>query len=86
MDRQAIEQKTKTNGLSPLLITETRMISNDSNEDHNHGVVFPIKPSIETVGEFKVLPPTHAGYAFTWFSLSGAGMYMTRKLITRGRG
>jgi surfeit locus 1 family protein len=47
--------------------------------------MFPVKPSKETVGEFKVLPSTHAGYAFTWFGLSSAGIFMTRKLITRGR-
>ena len=47
---------------------------------------FPAHASAETVGEFKTTPSVHAGYAATWFGLSGAGIYMTRKLITRGRG
>uniref|UniRef100_A0A7S1GK23 SURF1-like protein n=1 Tax=Cyclophora tenuis TaxID=216820 RepID=A0A7S1GK23_CYCTE len=47
---------------------------------------FPILPPLETIGEFKTTPAVHVGYAFTWFGLSGAGLYMTRKLITRGRG
>jgi surfeit locus 1 family protein len=46
---------------------------------------FPVRPTAETVGEFKVTPTTHAGYAVTWFGLSGAGVVMTRKLLTRGR-
>jgi len=89
MDRKAIEEKTKTTGLSPLLLTETSNYNNDGNDhDHDHdddNFGFPVKPSKETVGEFKVLPSTHAGYAFTWFGLSGAGIFMTKKLITRGR-
>ena len=78
MDRKAIEEKTKTLGMSPLLLTET----SSSNSEGNN---FPVKPSKETVGEFKVLPSTHAGYAFTWFGLTGAGLFMTKKLITKGR-
>jgi len=46
---------------------------------------WPVRPSVETVGEFKTTPAIHAGYAATWFGLSGAGLVMTRKLITRGR-
>ena len=46
---------------------------------------WPVQPTAAKVGEFKVSPAVHAGYAFTWFGLSGAGLYMTRKLITRGR-
>ena len=88
-DRKALEMKTKTIGHSPLLLTETILHhKNDvknNNDDDIGAKGFPIKPSIETVGEFKVLPSTHAGYAFTWFSLSGIGVYMTKKLISRGR-
>lgn len=83
MDRKAIEAKTGTVGLSPMLLTET---SSPSSKDHDGHGAFPVKPCINTVGEFKVLPTTHAGYAFTWFSLSGAGIIMTKKLITKGRG
>jgi surfeit locus 1 family protein len=46
---------------------------------------WPAEPTADKVGDFKVSPVVHAAYAFTWFSLSAAGMYMTRKLITRGR-
>lgn len=77
-DRNAIEIKTKTKGQDPLLMTETL-------EDEQENTSVPIKPSKQSVGEFKVTPSTHAGYALTWFGLSGAGMIMTRKLITRGR-
>ena len=40
-----------------------------------------VKPSLAQAIEFKVSPQTHAGYAATWFSLSGAGIFMTRKLL-----
>ncbi|KAL3810859.1 hypothetical protein ACHAXA_005859 [Cyclostephanos tholiformis] len=46
---------------------------------------FPAKASREYVGEFKVTPAVHAGYAFTWFGLSSAGIVMTRRLLSRGR-
>jgi cytochrome oxidase assembly protein ShyY1 len=46
---------------------------------------FPVQPPLETVGELKLTPMVHASYAFTWFGLAGAGVFMTRKLITRGR-
>mmetsp|Transcript_29482 Transcript_29482/g.33880 ORF Transcript_29482/g.33880 Transcript_29482/m.33880 type:complete len:279 (+) Transcript_29482:68-904(+) len=83
IDRASIEVKTNTKGMSPLLLTETTPMNSIRND--NVPITFPVKPSIETVGEFKVLPLTHAGYAVTWFGLSGAGIFMTRKLITRGR-
>ena len=47
---------------------------------------YPRKPALETLAEFKTTPSIHAGYAATWYGLSIAGVYMTRKLITRGRG
>mmetsp|Transcript_22910 Transcript_22910/g.33956 ORF Transcript_22910/g.33956 Transcript_22910/m.33956 type:complete len:269 (-) Transcript_22910:528-1334(-) len=47
---------------------------------------YPVQPPIETVAEVKVTPMVHAGYAATWYSLAVAGTYMTRMLITRGRG
>jgi hypothetical protein len=48
-------------------------------------IVWPVTPTADKVGDFKVSPTVHAGYAFTWFGLSGAGLYMTRMLLTRGR-
>jgi len=82
-DRKAIEEKTKTTGNHPVLVTEVSTIG-----DLSDGVADgpPFKPSKEAVGEFKVTPATHAGYAVTWFGLSGAGVIMTRKLMMRGRG
>lgn len=47
---------------------------------------YPLQPPVDSVAEFKTTPMIHAGYAATWFGLSGAGLYMTRMLITRGRG
>ena len=76
-DRRAIEEKTQTVGKAPVLVTET--------SEHQDARGPPFKPSKQSAGEFKVASSTHAGYAVTWFGLSGAGIFMTRKLITRGR-
>lgn len=46
---------------------------------------FPLQAPPDKVGEFTISPTIHAGYAITWFGLSGAGMIMTRKLLSRGR-
>lgn len=81
-DRDAIEEFTNTKGISPLIVSETSAKMNDDSST----ITFPAKPVDTTVGEFKVLPETHAGYAFTWFGLSGAGIIMTRKMMMRGRG
>ena len=83
MDRTALEEGTRTTGQNPILLTETFAAA-----DAAAGEVpdFPVRPNAQTVGEFKVTPVTHAGYAVTWFGLSGAGMVMTRKLLMRGRG
>ena len=81
----------------PLLLTETAETAETADDSTADGSpdapplapptppTFPVRPTAETVGEFKVTPATHAGYAVTWFGLSGAGMIMTRKLLTRGR-
>ena len=77
----------------PLLLTETTETTTGSTGKEDADTTappppaptFPVRPTAHTVGEFKVTPATHAGYAVTWFGLSGAGMVMTRKLLTRGR-
>ena len=51
----------------------------------NESISWPVQPTADKVGEFKVSPAIHAGYAVTWYGLSAAGLYMTRKLLTRGR-
>lgn len=79
MERAAMEKITNTTSQDPLFITE---IETD-NEEKQKSITFPVKPKADTVGEFKVLPPTHAAYAFTWFGLSGAGVLMTRRLLNR---
>ena len=79
MDRPVMEKQTNTESHDPLLITEIAALS--SLQDKNF--TFPVKPKSSTVGEYKVLPPTHAAYAFTWFGLSGAGVLMTRNLLNR---
>ena len=80
-----LEERTQTQGLSPLIVTETTTLDDMNSNTSKQIVSFPVKPIDKTVGEFKVLPETHAGYAVTWFGLSGAGMIMLRKMITRGR-
>jgi len=60
--------------------------SNNSNNKHSDTVLsWPGAPSAERVGDFKVSPAVHASYAVTWYGLSAAGVYMTRKLLRRGR-
>lgn len=89
MDRAALEAKTGTVGQNPLLLTETAEVGDIDRaavaSSAAAAPTFPVRPSAVTVGEFKVTPATHAGYAVTWFGLSAAGVVMTRKLITRGR-
>jgi len=57
----------------------------DEDEEGNMIVSYPVAPPADAVGEFKVRPMTHAGYAFTWYGLAVAGVFMTRSLVTRGR-
>ena len=82
-DRQAMEELTSCAAeCHPPLFVEIQ--TSEKNECDNT-TSFPAKASQEFVGEFKVTPAIHAGYAFTWFGLSSAGIYMTRKLLSKGR-
>ena len=65
---------------------EETMLLTQVQEKDDDPTQYPLKPPVERFAEFKTSPLIHAGYATTWFGLSGAGLYMTRKLITRGRG
>jgi cytochrome oxidase assembly protein ShyY1 len=60
-----------------------------TNTTDNHGASWqhpwPVQPTADKVGEFKVTPAVHVGYAATWYGLCVAGLYMTRMLLTRGR-
>ena len=58
----------------------------DTDHTANAKLSFPLQSPAEHVGEYKISPMIHAGYAATWFGMSGAGIYMTRKMMTRGRG
>ncbi|KAL3773100.1 hypothetical protein ACHAW5_009531 [Stephanodiscus triporus] len=81
MDRRAMEELTSCGAdRHPYLFVEI-----DAVERKGAPPSFPAKASREFVGEFKVSPGVHAGYAFTWFGLSSAGIVMTRKLLSRGR-
>jgi len=63
------------------------LLTQVAEEDKGHNnITWPVQPTADKVGEFKVSPAVHAGYAVTWYGLSAAGLYMTRKLLTRGRG
>lgn len=70
--------------------SETAMVvqvvdDGDSNENSEGPLLYPLQPPVSSISNFKTTPATHVGYAATWFGLSGAGLYMTRKLITKGR-
>lgn len=81
MDASALKQVTDSNDEEePVILQEIRI-----DDSITTTTTFPVKPPLETVGEFKVTPMIHAGYAVTWFGLASAGLIMTRKLITRGR-
>ena len=74
-------------GNEVVIFTQIEADRATGDKDHEQeGARYPLKPTAQSVGEFKTTPMVHAGYAATWFGLSGAGVYMTRKLILRGRG
>ena len=55
-------------------------------DSENDATTYPLKPPMDSVADFKTTPLIHGGYAVTWYGLSAAGVFMTRMLITRGRG
>jgi surfeit locus 1 family protein len=88
MDRRAMEELTSCGDAAggcqhPPLFVEIK--TDDQSDDAPASTFFPARASREYVGEFKVTPSVHAGYAFTWFGLSSAGIIMTRKLLSRGK-
>lgn len=84
MDRNAMEEMTGSPKDTPLFV-EIDTNENDSDNSSGKQFQFPVRSTQEFVGEFTVTPDIHVGYAVTWFGLSGAGMIMTRKLLSRGR-
>ncbi|KAL3765633.1 hypothetical protein ACHAWU_002663 [Discostella pseudostelligera] len=87
MDRPAMEELTScpSDFHPPLFVEINTATTTDSSPQQSSSLQYPVKSSQEYVGEFKISPEIHAGYAVTWFGLSGAGMIMTRKLLSRGR-
>jgi surfeit locus 1 family protein len=67
---------------SLILLTQIK----DTAHQKDAKLSFPLQSPADQVGEYKVSPLIHAGYATTWFALSASGLYMTRMLLTRGRG
>ncbi len=92
MDRPAMEELTSCqipNYHPPLFVEintshDDSVVAVDKNKNAS-SLQYPVKSTQEYVGEFKVTPEIHAAYAITWFGLSGAGMIMTKKLLSRGR-
>ena len=67
-------------------ITSSSSTSSTANATANGALLaYPLQPPVASISEFKTTPSVHVGYATTWFGLSGAGLYMTKKLITKGR-
>ena len=62
-------------------------VSNSDNKNNNNKPIqYPLVPPVKSMAEFKTTPMIHIGYATTWYGLTAAGIFMTRKLMTRGRG
>ena len=88
-----------TNNLEEETPMVTQVIDEDDNNNNDENIIsgsgrnmhvppqllYPLQPPVSSISAFKTIPAVHMGYAFTWFGLSGAGLYMTRKLITKGR-
>ena len=83
MDALALQAIAESDQETPLLTQVSPQQS--SSTSSGSSPQFPRLPALETIAEFKVTPAVHAGYAATWYGLSVAGVFMTRKLITRGR-
>ena len=80
------QQQTETALVTQVVDdTEGDATSNSDSSNTQQLLVYPLQPPVSSVGNFKTTPAVHMGYAATWFGLSGAGWYMTRKLMTKGR-
>lgn len=73
-----MDQKgTDDNKTNKCLVLVTQVQENNP-EPHSYPALrqWPVRPTAEAASEFKISPLVHAGYAFTWYSLSAAGVYM----------
>ena len=87
------DNETDSNSQSPhkVILPYATKVANDYGDDDNNTVTssptttitskWPVSPTADKVGEFKVSPSIHVGYAITWYGLSMAGLYMTRILL-----
>jgi cytochrome oxidase assembly protein ShyY1 len=71
-----------SNHQPPILTTQVQESNSTAPPSHSTGH-WPVRPTAEAASEFKISPFVHAGYAFTWYSLSAAGIFMTRELFQR---
>jgi surfeit locus 1 family protein len=80
---------TNTDHDEPMLVFATQVQMDDGDDGSAKTTTttrtWPVPPHASKVGDFKVSPAVHAGYAVTWYGLCAAGLYMTRILLTRGR-
>ena len=75
----------------PAMLTAARLTSSPAaaplvtavRETTTTITTWPVPPTADSVGDFSVHPATHVGYAATWYGLSAAGLYMTRRLLLR---
>ena len=84
MDALALQAIVESDEEVPLF-TQVSPQQSSSTSRSSDSPLYPRLPVLETIAEFKTTPAVHAGYAVTWYGLSAAGIFMTRKLITRGR-
>jgi surfeit locus 1 family protein len=80
-DVDAMQQLVQRN--DAMLVTSYNDNNNQEagqDDSDSESLLRPVRPTLESLQEFKVSPAIHAAYAFTWFSLSLAGLIMTRRL------
>lgn len=79
MDQETMEELSGIEKGESLMMVQVKDVNDEE-------LKYPAQPPADVVGDFKTTPLIHAGYAATWYGLAGAGLFMTRALITRGRG
>jgi cytochrome oxidase assembly protein ShyY1 len=81
MERKGIDDNISNH---QHLVLATQVQESNHTERTSHSIRhWPVRPTAEAASEFKISPFVHAGYAITWYSLSAAGVYMTRELLQR---
>lgn len=85
LDGLALQAIAESDEETRLMVQVLEEKDDDTTKESQHSVEYPLRPPISEVANFRTTPAIHVGYAATWFGLSAAGIYMTRKLITKGR-